>query len=61
MDHDIIATCPDALQAHTATSWTHMESREDKTTRPGMHERVEKSLRVECVQTDGKLVMDEIW
>ena len=30
MDHDIAATCPDALQAHTVASRTHGEISDDK-------------------------------
>lgn len=44
MDHDIAATCPDALQAHTVAYRTHRERSDSKTTNPVMHERFEKML-----------------
>ena len=46
MDHDIVATRPDALQAHTVAYRTHRERSDCKTTHPVMGERFEEMLRV---------------
>lgn len=45
MDHDIEATCADALQAHTVVYRTHRERSDCKITDPVMDERFEKMLR----------------
>lgn len=46
MDHDIVATCPDALQSHTVANRTHRERSDCRTTNTVMDERFEKMLRV---------------
>lgn len=46
MDHDIVATCADALQAHTVAYRTHRERSDCKITDPVMGKRFKKMLGI---------------